>query len=129
MPVGVHLEVIMQPSYQQFAADNAALQAGQARHDNQSPAGEERDERLEAVCTQFAEEFTGNQMDAEDFFEYAEAFAGECLAEYIAADDEYKLLQLVLLKSDNPLAESLIERLRSAAYSYKKEQLNGERPA
>ncbi|MEH6501294.1 hypothetical protein [Halopseudomonas aestusnigri] len=116
----------MQPSYQEFAANIAALHAGQVRHDNQSPAGEERDEKLEAACTQFAQEFTANQMDTEDFFEYAKAFAGECLADYIATDDEYKLLQLVLLKSGNPLAESIIGRLYAAAYDYKKDQLNGK---
>lgn len=116
----------MQPSYQEFAANIAAMHAGQVRHDNQSPAGEERDEKLEAACTQFAQEFTANQMDTEDFFEYAKAFAGECLSEYIAADDEYKLLQLVLLKSDNPLVKSIIDRLYTAAYDYMKDQLNGK---
>jgi hypothetical protein len=116
----------MQPSYQQFAANNTALHAGQVRHDNRSPVSEERDDRLEAACTQFAQEFTANQMDTEDFFETAKAFAGECLADYIATDDEYKLLQLVLLKSDNPLAKSIIDRLYTAAYDYKKDQLNGK---
>lgn len=39
MPVGVHLEVNMQPSYSAFATGNAAMRSAQAANDNASPPG------------------------------------------------------------------------------------------
>tara|TARA_R110001592_G_scaffold111372_6_gene308493 strand:+ start:14010 stop:14339 length:330 start_codon:yes stop_codon:yes gene_type:complete len=107
----------------QTAQDINRLYGSQAAYDNAQPAEDRRADAIEIACTQFAEEFCENQMDAETLFELAEAFGSEVLGDYLAEDDQHNLLQLVLRHSKDPAAKEVINRLYTAAYNHKEGEL------
>ena len=98
------------------------MHATQFQYDNavdESPLADS----IETECTIFAERFTENQMDAETFFELAEAFGSETIGDYLGTDDQHNLLQLVLRHSRDDQAKEVINRLYAAAYKHRESQL------
>lgn len=107
----------------QLAHDMGRQYGSQAEYDAAQPAEDRRAELVEIECTHFADEFCTNEMDAQTFYQHAKEFAGETLADYIAEDDQQKLLQLVLKYRNDPLAKSVMNRLYTAAYKHKEKEL------
>jgi len=97
----------------QFQYDNAVDEAPLA-------------DSIETECTIFAERFTENQMDAETFFELAEAFGSETIGDYLGTDDQHNLLQLVLAAQSKPSLKMyttpIIAALYAAAYDHKEKE-------
>lgn len=115
----------MQTSYTGFARNNAAMRGAQAANDRDEPCtrAADRADSLETECQIFAVRFTENQMDAETFFELAEAFGSEEIGNYLGDDDQHNLLQLVLKHSKDPLAKAVVGRLYTAAYNHREGEL------
>lgn len=109
----------------QLAQDINRQYGSQAAYDNARPAEDRQADAIEIACTQFAEEFCENQMDAQTFYQHAEAFGSETLADYLAEDDQHNLLQLVLRHSKDPAAKEVISRLYAAAYNHREREING----
>lgn len=107
----------------QTAHDIGRQYGSQAAYDAAQPSEDRRAALIEIECTQFADEFCGNEMDAQTFFKYANEFGGEALGDALAADDQQYLLQLVLKYRDDPLAKPAIARLYTAAYNHKEKEL------
>lgn len=107
----------------QLARDMGRQYGSQSAFDAAEPAEDRRAALIEIECTQFADEFCSNDMDAQTFFKYATEFGGEALGDALAADDQQYLLQLVLKYRNDPLAKQIMNRLYTAAYNHKQGEL------
>lgn len=107
----------------QLAQDIGRQYGSQSAFDAAEPSEDRRSESIDLECQQFADEFCGNEMDAQTFYQHATEFAGEALGDYLSEDDQQNLLQLVLKYRNDPLARSIINRLYTAAYNHKQGEL------
>ena len=116
----------MQPSYAQHVSGNARRQLCQAAIDDRQPEESLSEHEVKFDCRLFAKRFTENQMDAETFFELAEAFGSEEVGNFLGKDDQHDLLQLVLKANEHPelepYARPIINRLYTAAYDHKEKE-------
>lgn len=111
----------------QLAHDMGRQYGSQSAFDAAEPSEDRRSESKDLECTQFADEFCGNEMDAQTFYQHATEFGGEALGDALAADDQQYLLQLVLKYRNDPLAKQIMDRLYTAAYKHKEKALGQQR--